>query len=542
MPLPNLERIEPFLLALLLLVAGLAALAKRLKTPYPIILVIGGLLLGFVPGIPNFPLNPTAIFLVVLPPLLFSASFLTSWRDFRYNLASILLLAFGLVGFTVYGVAVVARWMLPGFDWRTGLVLGAVVCTTDAIAVTSIAERLGLPRRIADVVEGESLVNDASGLLAFEFTVGLLVTGRRPSPGEDIVRLFYLIAGSIVVGLVVAKLTYWLEKKVDDAPIEITLTLLAAYFSYLAGVSVHVSGVLSTVVCGLYLGHQSSMYFSTGARVRSVAVWDTLTFLLNGFVFLRLGLELPEVLHGMRGSGLGKMVALGLMLSGVVIGLRLLWVFPGARVSYAIRRRFLHQQEAYPSAASIFVVGWSGMRGVVALAAAISLPQFLADGTAFPRRDDIIFLTFCVIFVTLVLQGLSLPWVIRKLGLSRSRGLRDEEILARKEMVQAATAYLEHAQENDLKEFAPIYDELLRRQRLQMYVLEKDPANEGQRGVNLRRYDDLARQVNAIQRATLLHLRNENQINDEVLRRLESELDFSEIQRAQWPTPGEESE
>ncbi|HTV57239.1 MAG TPA: Na+/H+ antiporter [Verrucomicrobiae bacterium] len=538
--MPGLQETELLLLALLLVIAGLAALAKRLKTPYPIVLVIAGLLLSFVPGIPNVPLKPEAIFLVVLPPLLFSAAFLTSWRDFRYNLASILLLAFGLVGFTVYGVALVSRWVLPGFDWRTGLVLGAVVCTTDAIAVTSIAERLGLPRRIAVVIEGESLVNDASGLLAFEFTVSLMVTGRRPDASQDIERLIYLIAGSIVVGLVVAKLTYWLEKKVDDAPIEITLTLLAAYFAYLAGESAHVSGVLSTVVCGLYLGHQSSLYFSTGARVRSVAVWDTLTFLFNGFVFMRIGLELRYILPKMQGESLVKIILLGLLLSGVVIALRIVWVFPGAWASYAIRRKFLHQKENAPSPGGIFVVGWAGMRGVVALAAAISLPQFLDDGRPFPHRSEILFLTFCVIFVTLVLQGLTLPWVILKTGLAGLLGLRDEEILARQELARAAASYLENAQEHDQKEFAPIYDELLRRQQIRMQALEKDPNAKRFRVADMRRYDELVQRVTAIQRAALLHLRNENKINDEVMRRLESELDFSEIQRSQWPIRGEE--
>ena len=541
MQLPNLERMEPVLLALLLVVAGLAAMAKKLKTPYPIVLVVGGLLISFVPGIPDFPLNPRGIFLVVLPPLLFSSAFLTSWRDFRYNISSILLLAFGLVGFTVYGVAVVSRWMLPGFDWETGLLLGAVVCTTDAIAVSSIAGRLGLPRRISDVVEGESLVNDASGLLAFEFALGLVLTGQRPTPSQDFLRLVYLVAGSIVVGLVLGKLTSWLEQFVDDAPIEITLTLLAAYFSYLAGESLNLSGVLATVVCGLYLGHRSSLYFSTGARVRSVAVWDTLTFLLNGFVFMRIGLELRYILPAIRGASLGKMIVLGLLLSGVVVALRMIWVFPGAYVGQWIRRKVQHQTESGLKPGGIFVVGWAGMRGVVALAAAISIPQTLLDGSPFPHRSEILFLTFCVIFVTLVLQGLTLPWVIRKAGLTGWTGLADEEIMARREMIQAATSFLESAQDTDLEEFSPIYDELLRRQRLRLNMLDAD-AGEGLRPVDVRRLDEVMKQVNAIQRASLLNLRNQNRINDEVMRRLENELDYSEIQRAQWPTPGEESE
>ncbi len=264
----GIHSLELIFLLLLLFVAGLAALAKRFQTPYPIVLVIGGLILSFFPRIPRVALNPDMVFLVILPPLLFSSAFATSWRDFRYNLVSISMLALGLVVFTVRGVASISHWILPGFDFRLGLVLGAVVSTTDAIAATAIAQRLGIPKRITSVIEGESLVNDASGLLALEFAVALVVSGEIPSLEMRIERLIYLIAGSIVIGLIIAKLIYYLETKIDDSSIEITISLIAPYFAYLAGESAHASGVLATVVCGLYLGHKSSLYLSLGARLK----------------------------------------------------------------------------------------------------------------------------------------------------------------------------------------------------------------------------------------------------------------------------------
>ncbi len=256
----GIHSVELIFLLLLLFVATLAALAKRLKVSFPIVLVIGGLILSFFPRLPRVDLNPNIMFLVVLP---------------RYNLVSIAMLAFGLVGFTVFGVAAASRWILPGFNWRMGLVLGAVVSTTDVIATTSIAKRLGMPKRITDVLEGESLANDATGLLALEFATALLVSGRTPTLTEGAGRLLYLIFGSIAIGLAIAKLIHMFESAIDDAPIEITISLLAPYFAYLAAESAHSSGVLATVACGFYLGHRSSLYFSTGARLKSGAVWDT---------------------------------------------------------------------------------------------------------------------------------------------------------------------------------------------------------------------------------------------------------------------------
>ena len=257
-----IQAAEIVFLTLLLFVVIFAALARKLQTPYPIVLVVAGLVLGFVPGIPRIPLNPDVIFLLVLPPLLYSAAWLTSWREFRYNLVSILLLAFGLVGFTVLGVAYTAHWLFAGFDMRLGFVLGAVVATTDAIAATAIFKRVGLPKTIVDILEGESLMNDATGLLALEFAVAMVVNGQTPTVGSGVLRLTYLIVAGVAIGLVVGLLVKWIEPNIDDGPIEIVISILIPYSVYLAAELVHASGVMAVVACGLYLSRQSSPLFS----------------------------------------------------------------------------------------------------------------------------------------------------------------------------------------------------------------------------------------------------------------------------------------
>jgi len=525
----GIHGIELIFLVLLVLVVALAAVAKKFETPYPIVLVIGGLILSLFPRGPHIELNPDIVFLVILPPLLFEAAFVTSWRDFRYNLVSITSLAFGLVGFTVFGVAAAARWILPGFDWRMGLVLGAVVSTTDAIAATTIAKRLGLPGRIVQVLEGESLLNDATGLLALEFATAMLVTGETPSLAAGAGRLAYLVAGSTVIGLFIGWVIRACEQKIDDAPIEITISLIAPYVAYLAAEGLHASGVLSTIACGLYLGHKSSLFLSRGARLTGRAVWDTLTFVLNGFVFILIGFQLPYILAGIRGYSFRQLFLLGLLFSGVVILLRFIWVYPGAWASYFLRRRFVHQNEPNPSPKAIFVVGWTGMRGVIALAAAISLPELLESGAEFPQRNVMIFLTFCVIFVTLVLQGLTLPPLIRALGLAGAEKRNPEESAARRAMIEAAIAYLEHAREDCAPGDMGVFDDMIRSQRRRLNTLDQnEEVDAGYRPIDYRRWRDVSRQVRSLQRAAILNLRNEHRISDEVMRKLEYEIDLVE--------------
>jgi Na+/H+ antiporter len=523
----SIHHAELILLLLLFLVGALTTLSRRFQTPYPIVLVVGGLLLSFIPNLPQISLNPDIVFLVLLPPLLFAAAFNTSWHDFRFHLVSVLLLAFGLVGFTVLGIAVASEYLLPAsFDWRLGLVLGAVVCSTDAIAATSIAARVGLPRAIVDILEGESLVNDASALLALEFAAGLVVSGQEPGFGEGLVRLLTLVGGGLVVGFVAAWLIHRLQLRLTDPPIEITLSLMAPYVSYLLAESIHVSGPLATVVCGLYLGHKSSEVFSTQARLENAAVWNTLDFLLNGVVFILIGLQLPFILHGIRGISHRELLFDAAILTAVVIALRILWMYPGAWLAYFIRTRLLKQSYRPPNARAVFVLGWTGMRGVLALAAAISLPRRLDNGSPFPQREVIIFLTFCVILVTLVVQGLTLPSLIRKLGLSEADPLETVEREARQRMLRGALDYLESL-DSAARPDEAVWLDVLHHYKERYAMVEGHPkdAEDPTPGQWTQMYD-LNSRVRAAERAALVKMRYEDRISDHVLRKLERELDL----------------
>jgi CPA1 family monovalent cation:H+ antiporter len=521
-----MKAVELVFLLLLLFVAAFGALACRLRTPYPIVLVIAGLLLGFVPRIPRIILNPDVIFLVVLPPLLYSAAWRVPWREFSYNLVSIFSLAFGLVTFTVLGVAEAAQRFLPGFDWRMGFALGAVVAPTDAIAATSIARRIGLPQRIVDVLEGESLVNDASALLALEFGIAMLVRGQTPTVASGLLRLVYLAAAGLAVGLLIGVFVNWIEHRIDDAPIEIALSILTPYTAYLAADSIRASGVLAVVACGLYLSHRSSGFFSPGVRLQAYAVWDSLTFILNGLVFIFIGLQLPYVLGGARDHNLRQLLMYGALFSAFLVLLRLIWMFPGARLSYFIRRRFLHQRELLPPARQIFIVGWTGMRGVISLAAAIALPHTLANGEPFGQRQLIIFLAFSVILVTLVLQGLTLPPLIRALGLAGVAGRNTEEEEARRAILKSALRRLDAVRESERGDFDKVFDDLELHYRDRMATLTEEEADTN--SARHRRYVELSRELTQVERQTAIQFRNEGRINDELLRQIEHELDLAE--------------
>ena len=519
--------IELVFLLLLVFIVVFGLLARRLGTPYPIIMVIGGLLLGLVPGIPRFTLNPDLIFLVVLPPLLYAAAWTTSWRDFKYNLVSIFLLAFGLVGFTVAGVALIAPHVFPGFDWRLGFVLGAVVAPTDAIAATAIARRVGLPRRIVDLLEGESLINDASGLLALQFATAIVVSKEVPTAASGLLTFAWLTGGGIAVGLLVGLVAHFIERRVDDGPIEITLSILIPYAAYLAADEAHASGVLAVVACGLFLSRRSANFFSPAVRLQVGSVWESLTFVLNGLVFVLIGLQLPAIRDSIRGYSLQTLLVEGAVFSGFLILLRLVWVFPGARVAWMVRSRLLHQHEQPQRARGVFVLGWTGMRGVVSLAAALALPAVVSGGGEFPQRNLIVFLTFCVICVTLVLQGITLPPLIRALGLAGASGPDCEEQEARRIAIEAAVSHLEDAKERDSPEAAALYEDLTGHYRHRLAALQDGDGKQGDKAQH-ERHVDLSLEALRVERETAIRLRDEGRINDEVLRRLERELDLSE--------------
>ncbi len=523
------------LIGLLCAVAAVAGLARRLAVSYPIVLVIFGLLCSLLPHVPRIPLPPSIVFLVILPPLLYISAWQTSWREFRYNLVSISSLAVFLVLFTSIGVAYAAQWWLPGFDWRLGFLLGAVVSPTDAVAATSIARKVGMPQRIVDLLEGESLLNDATGLLALQFGVEMVVQGTAPTIARGLLEFAWLALGGVLVGLAIGLAVTWLERWVDDGPVEIALSLIVPYAAYLAGDAVKASGVIAVVACGLFVSRRSSAFFSPGVRLQALAVWDALEFLLNGLVFVLIGLQLPYVLAGIRGQSKVSLLVYGLAFSAVLVLLRLAWMFPGARTAWWVRTRVLKQMYDNPLPNQVFVVGWTGMRGVVALAAANSLPLTLSDGSPFPQRSFIIFLTFALILVTLVLQGLSLPWVVRTLGLAQIDAGVCEEGEARHLLLQAAINFLSDRRRSAEGEHEThLYDDLLHQYEHKITEIDEcgpDGSVPEEPTANLTLGQILLETIRR-EREELNLLRANGRIGDIVHRTLEHELDLSESRLA----------
>lgn len=527
----HVNYIVALLLGLLGAVAAVAGLARRFAVSYPIVLVLFGLLCSLLPHVPRVPLPPEVVFLVILPPLLYVAAWQTSWQEFRYNIVSISSLAVLLVFFTAFGVAFVAKLWLPGFNWRLGFLLGAVVSPTDAVAATSIARKVGMPQRIVDLLEGESLLNDATGLLALELGIEMVVEGTTPTIGRGLLEFLWLTIGGVVVGLVIGKIVAWIERWVDDGPVEIALSLVVPYAAYLLAEAMKSSGVIAVVVCGLYVSRRSSEFFSPGVRLQAIAVWDALEFLLNGLVFVLIGLQLPYVLDGIRGFSKVSLLGYGLAFCAMLVVLRMLWMFPASRLSWWVRTHIAKQIYEKPRANHVFVLGWTGMRGVVALAAANSLPLTLSDGSPFPERSFIIFLTFAVILVTLVIQGLSLPWLVRVLGLAAVDTQWCEEGEARHLLLQAAIDFLsEHRRAVVDEHEAHLYDDLLHAYEHKLAEVENCgptgiPAVREPHGLTT---NQLLLETIRRERQELNLLRANGRIADPVHRILERELDLSE--------------
>lgn len=531
----DVHGLQGIVLLLLVLVVLFALLARRIHVPYSIVLVVAGLLISFVPHVPRIRLDPDLVFLIFLPPLLYASAWQTSWREFRRNLFSISLLAIGLVAFTVWGVAEFADHFITALDWKAGFVLGAVVAATDAIAAASVASSIGLPKRIVDILEGESLLNDGTALLALEFGLLIMVKGETPTVASGLLRLLWLVAGGLGVGVLLAIVTAWIEQWVNDGPIEVLISLIVPYVAYLLGEEVRASGVLSVVACGLYLSRKSVHFFLPEVRIQVMSVWSGLNFALNGIVFVLIGLQLPYVLAGIHGYGRGTLILYGLVFSAVLIVLRLVWVYPAQWFTFWVQRRLLRQRVQRPSGRGIFVVGWTGMRGVVALAAAISLPEQLADGRPFEQRNLILFLTFCVILVTLVVQGLTLPAVIRGLGLAGAGGDGGaEETRARRKVLEAAVDHLEHGRAAATGELTHGYDDLLHRYRHRLAALDGARQQDREDGLDAstyRRLREIAGEAVQVERQAMIDLRDEGQIGDDVLRRLQRELDLTETRQ-----------
>jgi monovalent cation/hydrogen antiporter len=519
------------LIGLLCAVTAVAGLARRFAVSYPIVLVVFGLLCSLLPHIPHVPLPPSLVFLVILPPLLYVAAWQTSWREFKYNLVSISSLAVFLVFFTAFGVAFAAKWWLPGFTWQLGFLLGGVVSPTDAVAASSIARKVGMPQRVVDLLEGESLLNDATGLLALQFGAEMVVQGTTPTVDHGVAVFAWLTIGGALVGLTIGLVVTWLERWVDDGPVEIALSLIVPYAAYLMGEAVKGSGVIAVVVCGLFISRHSSTFFSAGVRLQAWAVWDALEFLLNGLVFVLIGLQLPYVLDGIHGLSKLSLLKYALAFSAILILLRMAWMFPAAKVAWWVRTHLMKQIYERPKSNQVFVVGWTGMRGVVALAAANSLPLTLNDGSPFPQRNFIIFLTFSLILVTLVVQGLSLPWLVRMLGLSAGNAQVCEEGEARHLLLQAGIDFLGERRKSAKGEHElHFYEDLLHQYQHRLEgIAECGPdGSDLDKKSHVLTANHLMLETIRRQREELNLLRANGRIGDTVHHSLERELDLKE--------------
>ena len=529
LPLADLSTgTELVVLGVLVAVAALFVLSEFTEVPYPILFVLGGLTLGFVPGVPNVELNPDIVLVIVLPPLLYSAAFFSSLRDLRRNIRPISMLAIGLVLATTFGVAYVAHMLIDDLSWKAAIVLGAIVSPTDPIAATSIAERLNVPRRIVTIVEGESMVNDASALIVYKFAVAAIVTGTF-SLGEAGLTFLGSAAGGVAVGLAIGWLVARVRRRLDDAPTEIALSLLTAYFAYLPAEALGLSGVLAAVTVGIYLGWRApQLVTSPATRLQSQAVWEILVFLVNAFLFALLGLQFQGLVDRLNGFAAGTLLGYGALVGATVIVIRLLWIFPTAYIPRLLFRS-IRERDPYPPWQWPVVIGWTGMRGAVSLAAALALPLQTDAGAAFPARDLIIFLTFCVILVTLVFQGLTLPAVIRALRVEGDDGAEIEELKARKHAAKAAIARIDDLVQQDwvrddtADRMRALYDYRLRR-----FAARFDDGDDGALEQQSIGYQRLRREALDAEREAVYALRNRGVINDEVMNRVVHDLDLED--------------
>jgi CPA1 family monovalent cation:H+ antiporter len=510
------------LIGLLVAVALLARLAGLASVPYPILLVPGGLVIGFIPGLPHAVLEPDVVFFLFLPPLLYAAAFFSSPRDLRRNAAVISKLALGLVLLTMCAVAVTAYLVVDGLSWPAAFVLGAIVAPTDPTAATTIFRRLGVPERIVTTLEGESLVNDGVALVAYRLAVVAVISGGF-SLWQAGLEFVLVTAGGVVVGLVLGWLVAQLRRRMDDPPVEISISLVTPFAAYLLAEELGVSGVLATVTVGVYLGWQSTGLFLPGTRLQAYAFWEVLSFLVNSTLFVLVGLQFPAILAGLD-ANLGQALLAAALVSLVVIAVRMAWQF---MVNLPLRE--LGRRERVDiNARERVMIGWSGMRGGISLAAALSLPLTVTGGAPFPLRDLIIFVTFGVILSTLVVQGLTLPPLVRRLGLASPSEEDHEEAEARVKAARAALARIEEvAAEEDLSE--EVVDRLRGVYEDRAHHAAAPLRGEGDGSQdNVEDYRRLRTELLSTERAVMVELRDHGELDGEALRRIERDLDLEE--------------
>jgi monovalent cation/hydrogen antiporter len=520
--------LQIFLAALFVSAALLNSIANWLKVPYPIPLVLGGLGIGLIPGIPSIHLEPDLVLLVFLPPLLYSSAVFADLRSLRADARVIAINAIGLVAATAGAVAVIAHELI-GLPWPMSFVLGAIVSPTDPAAATAVMRRVGAPRRMVNVLEGESLVNDATALVAYKVAVAVAV-GESVSAGHTVLTFFGDVAGGVAIGLAVGWVIAEVRKRVSDVNTELTISLFSAYGAFVPADQLGVSGVLAVVTCGLVLGFRAPEIASPESRMQGEAMWSILAFLLNATLFILIGLQLPTIVDGLSGQPTGEVVGYAAAVCAAVIAMRFIWSTVMTVVIRTLDRR-PSQRARRATWRFRAVANWAGMRGAVSLAAALALPLETHAGDPLPGRDLIQFITFSLILVTVVGQGLTLPWLIRKLGVVEDGAEEEnEEIKARLVIAKAALDRVDELEGEDwtrdgtIERVRALYRFRKRRFAVRAGKIEdEDGIEEGSLA-----YQRLMHEIYAVQRRELVRLRNTREISAEVMRRVERELDLEE--------------
>lgn len=521
-------------LALLFVVFLLVMLAQRIRVAYPIFLVVAGLGISFIPGMPVLHLDPDLIFLIFLPPLLYEAAWYTSWNDFWKWKRPIALLAFGLVFFTSTVIAYTSASLIPGFTLALGFLLGGIVSPPDAVAAATVLKGMGVPKRIMTILEGESLVNDASSLIVFKFALAAVLTGAFSM--QQATGQFFLVAGmGIVIGLVGANIMYVIHRFLPTTPaIDAALTVMTPYILFLGAEQFHFSGVMAVVSGGLFISWRSHEIFRTGStRLNMLGVWTTLIFVMNALVFILIGLELPEIINGLGEYSIWDGIRYGLIISAITIALRFLWIYPAAFIPRWLSAKV--RKDPSPGWKGPLVIGWAGMRGVVSLATALSIPLLMDDKiTAFPHRNLIIFITFVVIFITLVVQGLTLPFVIKLIKLKEIDNIaRSEEqqtgIQLKLDELALAIINQHHLEKTKENELIGFYKDGLEasidegKKQLASLACDETEIEE------IHVYQQVLLEVYAEQRKELFALRKGKLYTDEEIRKAELQLDLNEL-------------
>ncbi|MES2649592.1 MAG: Na+/H+ antiporter [Bacteroidota bacterium] len=518
------------IIMLLFGITFLSVLSNKFNFPFPIVLVLSGVIISLIPGLPVIALKPEIVFIIFLPPLLYGAAWNTSWHDFKANLRPISLAAFGLVFFTTGLVAIAAHAIIPGLSWPLAFVLGAIVSPPDAVAAAAVTKGLGLQPRMIAIIEGESLVNDASGLIAYKYALAATAIAGHFVFKDAALNFFLVVFAGIAIGLIIGYLMFLVHKKfICDPVIDTTLTFLTPFASYLLAEHFHFSGVMAVVTTGLYLSFRSSEIFSHQGRIMAYSVWETVIYILNGLIFILIGLQLRSVIQGIKDYSNTELLFYGVVVSFVVIIVRFIWVVPAAMLPRYLSKKIREKEPFDPRNMVIF--GWSGMRGVVSMAAALALPLTLEDGSPFPNRNLVIYLTFCVILSTLVLLGLTLPWIIKKMKLS-PHSIAAEEYDVRTTVVNYTIAHIE-------ENLSLVKDELLNNIKTKYEVkynrLQRTDLPAGYFGKDEEKKENLFNEFSKLQvdlinveRKIVQELHIAGKASEEILRKIERELDLEE--------------